>query len=933
MFPGSLRALRVVVAGLVVLCGIWSFAVGRAHDRASAVSTDASSFWRTTNVPHASPDEVEGGLKLTGRSTLRIEHQERGGRRVRRLEFDFVALSDDTTLVVTLRENGDRSYRLFLVPGPTTLARLDFLPAGSAAELVATAREPLGRSDPRALYSVEVVLDGASFRVRVDGVPVLEASDDRVLSGDYSIRAGAGSIRIDRLGISGTAAGGATFALEEGFESVEPGAESEFVLSDIGWPLYALLVAAAFLRSLCLGAPSSRELGRATLTHGAVLAIPCFPGFVGGHVFLLPGLALAALVGLGLGLLELRGHIRTAVERGPTGHAFLAATAIIVAVVPVSLVVNDKWERLGMDLAREEYTRRLPAGEAVSAEALVRLDASNSLVFRGPYHDIRVIADVALSKNSVLEVRLRADREKASGVVFYLSADRSFPSRFHLLSPTQHQAIGSKGRIQAAGVTAKLEILAENGSFEAYVDGELVAEAKTHEYLRGIVTLLAARGAVGVEGLEIRPTTTGGEVGSPALSIASFAGPALLFLFGLAAGVSLLLRISFLNALAAFAVALVPLAIATGALDDYGGLKVTAVAWTSMAMLSLSFSILVVHARRLTPLRYLVLMVLLLWSVPTTVIASTGLSGVGDGAMVAGIRGLGDATLRDHLLYMQHPAARHLNDYLAFHRFRTRSFAVPKPAGTKRVVCIGTSSTWGYGLTPRSGQDYPTILETLLSDGSLDHPVEVINAGIPGSNGASLYRFLRDALEPFGADVLTVSLYFNDSFAHTQWDQESYYEKVVSASPLARLPIDYLTRRRLRQGTQLLVALDQAFRKGGASTLELWRRHGLPGGDQMPTARYGAMLRRFCEYARARGIELILIKEPLADDKPFLWKDEFYGVIDEVAEEYGLRVIDPTPALLRAGGGRLFQDQIHPTAEGNVIIAHELLPAVRQALE
>jgi lysophospholipase L1-like esterase len=61
--------------------------------------------------------------------------------------------------------------------------------------------------------------------------------------------------------------------------------------------------------------------------------------------------------------------------------------------------------------------------------------------------------------------------------------------------------------------------------------------------------------------------------------------------------------------------------------------------------------------------------------------------------------------------------------------FRTHEFAVPKPAGLVRVVCIGGSTTVAG---PTNQTTYPALLETLLRLRHPGLPIEVLNLGVSG---------------------------------------------------------------------------------------------------------------------------------------------------------------------------------------------------------
>lgn len=61
--------------------------------------------------------------------------------------------------------------------------------------------------------------------------------------------------------------------------------------------------------------------------------------------------------------------------------------------------------------------------------------------------------------------------------------------------------------------------------------------------------------------------------------------------------------------------------------------------------------------------------------------------------------------------------------------FRGKDFDIIKPEGRRRIVCLGSSTT--YCINVRDGYTYPDRLEELLEQNGFG-PVEVLNAGVPG---------------------------------------------------------------------------------------------------------------------------------------------------------------------------------------------------------
>ena len=87
-----------------------------------------------------------------------------------------------------------------------------------------------------------------------------------------------------------------------------------------------------------------------------------------------------------------------------------------------------------------------------------------------------------------------------------------------------------------------------------------------------------------------------------------------------------------------------------------------------------------------------------------------------------------------------------------------RDYAIPKPAGTRRIVVLGDSYTMGYEVA--EPQCYARVLERELS--ARGHKVEVLNAGVSGYSTAEEYLRLTRELQPYEPDVVLVGFYGND---------------------------------------------------------------------------------------------------------------------------------------------------------------------------
>jgi lysophospholipase L1-like esterase len=99
---------------------------------------------------------------------------------------------------------------------------------------------------------------------------------------------------------------------------------------------------------------------------------------------------------------------------------------------------------------------------------------------------------------------------------------------------------------------------------------------------------------------------------------------------------------------------------------------------------------------------------------------------------------------------------------MRFNRFGIRDrddLTLAKPAGMRRVVCLGDSFTLGWGV--RREHNWPVLVEDALS--SQGHLLQVLNCGGTGSAYADEYELaLRHRHGRFAPDLVVVTLCLND---------------------------------------------------------------------------------------------------------------------------------------------------------------------------
>lgn len=92
---------------------------------------------------------------------------------------------------------------------------------------------------------------------------------------------------------------------------------------------------------------------------------------------------------------------------------------------------------------------------------------------------------------------------------------------------------------------------------------------------------------------------------------------------------------------------------------------------------------------------------------------------------------------------------------------RDRELTVPKPPGTVRILAVGDSVTFGYGVALED--TFPKLLEARLNAGASGPTrYEVVNAGVEATGLDQYYHFVESSAAALEPDALLVNLALND---------------------------------------------------------------------------------------------------------------------------------------------------------------------------
>lgn len=267
----------------------------------------------------------------------------------------------------------------------------------------------------------------------------------------------------------------------------------------------------------------------------------------------------------------------------------------------------------------------------------------------------------------------------------------------------------------------------------------------------------------------------------------------------------------------------------------------------------------------------------------------------------------GGPPVPERLLWARHPLTRRFNGYV---RDQTlRSYPVPKEHAEVRIISVGSSSTFGYGVPHK--RTWSTQLEDRLTKQGLD--VEVLNGGMPGSTSVRLVSSVREVIMPLQPDIVIVSLGFNDH-SITAMDNDAAHLKAMTTTGLSWFEVQ------VERARQWLRHRARAQYAGAVSRGEPLDDDDVQRFSTAPAQLFGNALQQMADAVSAGGATLVFIEEPCKDGATRPLLQPFRKAMAEVAARNDLLLIKPQ-TLLDSTKGAVYLDAVHPTALGHWLMA------------
>jgi hypothetical protein len=269
--------------------------------------------------------------------------------------------------------------------------------------------------------------------------------------------------------------------------------------------------------------------------------------------------------------------------------------------------------------------------------------------------------------------------------------------------------------------------------------------------------------------------------------------------------------------------------------------------------------------------------------------------------------------------------------------FRGPRHARPKPAATTRVLVMGDSIAFGFGVPEES--TFPRVLEQQLGALVPQARSEVVNLGVGGYNAWNESELLKDVGLGYQPDLVLVQFCIND-LNDPSLHFEAQARLLLSTIPDAAFPNPALRRTPRRAPSRLLVwcaasrlcslTRDRWLDARATEFDEATKRAAVVPVGSADGPEWRWLEARYLEMAAAAqragaGFAVLAFPYPaqLAGDGP----DPVQERLLALAGRHGWTAIDPLPAFraAHAAGTALFLDWWHPTEAGQRIAAEETL--------
>lgn len=261
------------------------------------------------------------------------------------------------------------------------------------------------------------------------------------------------------------------------------------------------------------------------------------------------------------------------------------------------------------------------------------------------------------------------------------------------------------------------------------------------------------------------------------------------------------------------------------------------------------------------------------------------------------------------------------------HGTRGADFSATKPPGTLRILSLGDSRTFGWGV--EEAATYSSLLQAAMTKTlSSTSRVEVINAGVNAWSYPQLEVFYRLRAREWKPDIVIIG----EANLWTQFSEKNSPEFVRKF--MSRVRLKNFLRRFATYHYIVEVKLKDFYERHRTRFIPVDPKQDTLFKEQQqsdPDEAFRHAIDGLCASVLRDGGRPVLLFLPTQDQLTSTNRPAILGIKTRIAQDRGVRLVDVTAAATsRANELYLEGDPVHFNEAGHELIARELTDAIRK---
>jgi lysophospholipase L1-like esterase len=250
----------------------------------------------------------------------------------------------------------------------------------------------------------------------------------------------------------------------------------------------------------------------------------------------------------------------------------------------------------------------------------------------------------------------------------------------------------------------------------------------------------------------------------------------------------------------------------------------------------------------------------------------------------------------------------------------------PESRPTKRIVCLGSSATFGFGVQWEGC--YAGFLRRWVRNSAPDS-WDVINAGVPGYSAAQMLALLRARGKLWHPSVVLIFPSFWDNFTPAlELNDAETLELEFRGSDWRRIARKSALYSFIR--SRLPHATDDEGRARARELGLLWLKEvQRPNGPRASATQFQRTLRQLCQESKELGAKVVLVSPPARTAIIDNYSDSpaYHQILVKLGEELGIPVVFAREEFLTDAEDTedsLYLDTLHLTQHAHALLARSI---------